>query len=261
MEFLLHIDEYKLTYEGDAMFKIAICDDDINYRTRVKNLIVKITDFCPDIFFYEYSSGEELIKDVNQMHNLLFLDIQMGEMDGNETAKVFRKLNRDAILIFCTNFQNPTPESFKVQPYRYIMKDLQDQMLKEEMPDIIREMERKTEIRYLNVTEDGNLSRIPVKQILYVSVVKRGALIHQYSENGTKEICCRETVKEIYDRLLYEGFEYAHNSYIVNMANIIHVSKNVITLKDKTELNISRSKQKNFDSSFSKFLRLRYKRK
>lgn len=243
------------------MFKIAICDDDVNYRKLVRNLIANNNDLSNDIFFYEYSSGEELLNDVSKMHNLLFLDIQMGEMDGNETAKEFRKINKDAILIFCTNFQNPTPESFKVQPYRYIMKDLQNKMLKEEIPDIIRKMKQHTDIQYLNVTEDGNLMRIPVKQILYISVVKRGSVIHQYSELGVKENYCRETVKEIYDRLVHEGFEYAHNSYIVNMASIIHVSKNVITLKDNTELNISRSKQKKFDCSFSRFLRLRYKRK
>lgn len=32
------------------------------------------------------------------------------------------------------------------------------------------------------------------------------------------------------------------NFIIVNMSNIIHVNKNIITLKDNTELNISRSR-------------------
>lgn len=35
MEFLLHIDEYKLTYEGDAMFKIAMMILIIEYVLKI----------------------------------------------------------------------------------------------------------------------------------------------------------------------------------------------------------------------------------
>lgn len=243
------------------MFKVAICDDDKNYREIVKETVNRYSSNIEDIAFYEYSSGEELLADVYQMHSLLFLDIQMPKVDGNEAAKVFRNMNKDAVLVFCTNYQQPTPDSFKVQPYRYIIKDLCDRMLTEEMPDIIQEMMMHTEVSYLNITNDGKICRIPINQILYISVVKRGSIVHQYSNAADREISCRETVKELYMQLSGMGFEYAHNSYIVNMANIIHVSKNVITLKDNTELNISRSKQKCFDETFSSFIRLRYKRK
>lgn len=122
------------------MFKIAICDDDKNYRRIVKETVSKYSSNIEGIAFYEYSSGEELLADTHQIHNLLFLDIQMAKMDGNETAKEFRTANKSAVLVFCTNYQEPTTESFKVQPYRYIMKDLGNRMLTEEMPDILNEM-------------------------------------------------------------------------------------------------------------------------
>lgn len=243
------------------MFKIAICDDDKYYRRIVKETVSKYSSNIEEVAFYEYSSGEELLADTHQIHNLLFLDIQMAKIDGNETAKEFRTANKSAVLVFCTNYQEPTTESFKVQPYRYIMKDLGDRMLTEEMPDILNEMMIRSEIRYLTITEDGKVSRIPVDQILYVSMAKRGAVIHKYSNTPDRETSCRETVGEIYEQLSEMGFTYAHNSYIVNMANIIHISKTVITLKDNTELNISRSRKVQFDEAFSNFLHKRYKRR
>ena len=243
------------------MFKIAICDDDVNYRTLIRNIISDDNTVGKNVLFFEYPSGESLLADVHQMHNLLFLDIQMSGLNGNETAKAFRKINKGAVLIFCTNYQYPTTESFKVQPYRYVMKDINNQMLIEEMPDIIRKMESRSEIQYLNITEDGRLSRISIKHILYISVIKRGSAVHYYTDEGTKEVYCRENVRDLYNQLSEKGFEYAHNSYIVNMSNIIHVNKNIITLNDNTELNISRSKQRDFDNSFSAFLCMRYKRK
>lgn len=243
------------------MFKVAICDDDKNYRRIVKETVRRYSSNIGEIVFDEYSSGEELLADIYQMHNLLFLDIQMAEMDGNEAAKEFRTANKSAVLVFCTNYQEPTTESFKVQPYRYIMKDFSDRMLTEEMPDILNEMMARSEILYLTIIEDGKVSRIPVDQILYVSMAKRGAVIHKYSNAPDKETSCRETVGELYGQLSEMGFAYAHNSYIVNMANIIHISKTVITLKDNTELNISRSRKVQFDEAFSNFLHKRYKRR
>lgn len=242
------------------MFKVAICDDDKAYRKIVREMVCEYSGNVENIAFYEYFSGEELLADAHQMHNLLFLDIQMPKMDGNQTAKAFRDINKDAVLVFCTNYQNPTTESFKVQPYRYIMKDICNKTLTEEMPDIIREMMARTQVPYLNITDDGRIYRIPVNQILYISVAKRGSIVYQYSNMPDKEISCRETVKELYAQLSCMGFEYAHNSYIVNMANIIHVSRNVITLKDNTELNISRSRRNQFDETFSNYLHKRYKR-
>lgn len=245
---------------GDGVYKIAVCDDDPHYRRFVVNMLQE-NKFDDEVLIYEYSSGEELMKEIHKMHDLLFLDIQMNGLDGNETAKEFRKVNKDAVLIFCTNYQNPTMESFKVKPYRYIMKDLHNLVLKEEMPYIIKEMVEHKKEYYLNITQDGKIFRIPIKDIIYISVVKRGAILHLWEKGNKKEIFCRENLKNIYQQLSNVGFVYAHNSYIVNMANIIKVNKNVITLIDKTELNISRSKQKNFDITYSRYINLRYKRK
>lgn len=90
------------------MFKIAICDDDVNYRTLIRNIISDDNTVGKNVLFFEYPSGESLLADVHQMHNLLFLDIQMSGLNGNETAKAFRKINKGAVLIFCTNYQYPT---------------------------------------------------------------------------------------------------------------------------------------------------------
>lgn len=242
------------------MYKVAICDDDKKYHETIKSIMQSYEKISYDIAFYEYLSGSELLNNIWQQYDLVFLDIQMPGLDGNETAKLLREQCKNTVLVFCTSYQRPTPESFKVQPFRYIMKDFGDKMLKEEIPDIIREMIVRAEYKMLNITTDGRLMRIPINSILYVSVAKRGAVVHTFPRDDKSDVACKETIKEIYAVLGKEGFEYAHNSYIINMGNIIQLEKGVLVLKDMTKLNISRSKKEHFDEAFANYLHKKYKR-
>lgn len=239
------------------MYKVAICDDEITYHEIVKSIVMHCKDDSDEMVFYEYYSGRQLLDNAWQQHDLVFLDIQMPGLNGNETAKLLRELNRNTVLIFCTNYVAPTPESFKVRPYRYIIKDLSNRMLKEEMYDILKEVRYGVDVQYLNVVNDGCLIRILINSILYIAVAKHGSKIYLC---GDEPVLCRKHIKELYIKMSSLGFEYAHNSYIVNLSNIIKLEKNVLILKDDIQLNISRSKREQFDKSFSKLLQTRYRR-
>ncbi len=239
------------------MYNIAICDDDLAYIETIKEVIFNYCDFSNELLFYEYQTGNELLNCPVQV-DVLFLDIQLPGLNGKEIARQFRKNNPQTILVFCTNHHYPTPDDFKVYPFRYVMKDLNNRILKREIPAILQKMKISTEIKYLNVTCDSKIIRIPISSILYIARSKRGSMVHSYEKEA---IHCRENIKEIYIQVEKDGFEYAHNSYIVSLSNIVYLYKNVITLKDGTELNISRSKIHKFDNAFSIYLNKRYRRR
>lgn len=242
------------------MYKIAICDDEKQYRKTIKDEILRIGINCGEICFWEFESGEELLESRDTDFNLLFLDIQMSGIDGNETSKRFREGHKNCILVFCTNYQNPTVDHFKVRPYRYIMKDLHNKMLVRELPDIMKKLAEETPESYVAVTQDGSIMRIPVRNILFLSVEDRRTKIVYEKDHKAEELHCREKLKDLYPVLKADGCEYAHSSYIVNMRKVIRVNKNVLTLCNEKELNISRSKAKQFNHSFSEFLCRKYKR-
>lgn len=245
------------------MFRIAICDDDATYRDTIKKFVLHQKKNNTNVVFYEYSCGEELLCDRRHMHDLLFLDIHMIGIDGNETAKLFRERNEDAVLVICTNYQNPTPESFKVRPFRYIIKDIQNEMLKNDICDILNELSRRKikSDHYLTITSDGQMNRILIKNILYASRAKRGAEIYVYTgRKSTISVRCRERLEELYDLLKKEGFEYAHHSYIVNFDSIIKIRSQVVTLKNNIELNISRSKKEQLNKRMTNYFRKEFRR-
>ena len=78
--------------------------------------------------------------------------------------------------------------------------------------------------------------------------------------NQCYEIVSNKKLKDIYEELKNQFFEYAHNSYIVNFRAIIGIRNDVITLEDLTTLNISRSKKGTFHSRLANYLGGKYKR-
>lgn len=165
--------------KGRIMYKIAICDDDKRYRKTIRE-IVEHENSLPEneIRFYEYESGNELLKHTDILHELVFIDIRMPGLDGNQTALKLRNYNKDGVLIFCSSYFEPTVDSINFgQPFRYIMKDLHDTSLRREIAAIMTEVKR----RFLNdyavtVTSAGKIIRIHVENILYVSRAKSGII-------------------------------------------------------------------------------------
>ena len=78
--------------------KIAVCDDDKMDIARIKKL-VKAYDADNNIGFSisEYESGSELLKVISNGENvdIIFLDINMDEMDGLSVAKRIREIDDD----------------------------------------------------------------------------------------------------------------------------------------------------------------------
>lgn len=162
------------------MYKIAICDDEEDYRKTLRSIIENNQEiFNTKYIIYEYTSGEELIGHVDILHDLIFIDIRMPGIDGNKTANLLRGINNKAVLVFCSNYFEPTVESINIgQPFRYIMKEANDLTLKREMKDILLEMKKGKIDPYLTITSTGKILRILLRKILYLSVLKRGACIY-----------------------------------------------------------------------------------
>ena len=205
------------------MYKIAICDDDKRYRKTIRE-IIEHENSLPEneIRFYEYESGNELLKHTDILHELVFIDIRMPGLDGNQTALKLRNYNKDAVLIFYSSYFEPTVDSINFgQPFRYIMKDLHDTSLRREIEAIMTEVKR----RFLNdyavtVTSAGKIIRIHVENILYVSRAKRGCVITIVKEQEKETVRCREAFGELCEQLKDQGFAQAHYSYIVNLEKV-----------------------------------------
>lgn len=127
------------------MYHIAICDDDINYIYYIEKMLYQAGIEKSNCNFYRFTSAKNFIQKMNEMTaiDLLILDIQIPDMDGNQIAQIFREHFPVSVLVFCSGVYLPTVQSFEPNPFRYLLKEYTDSKMISELKTIIHEMEIK----------------------------------------------------------------------------------------------------------------------
>ena len=92
-----------------------------------------------------------------------------------------KKKNKDLILVFVSGIYLPTPESFCVQPYRYLLKQSNPSEIQRELGTILTYTKEHKGKKYFIVEDDGMYQKIDIDEILYF----------QLSDEDVKYIYCR----------------------------------------------------------------------
>lgn len=246
------------------MYKIAICDDDIEYSQFLEKLITENEKYSENMQFFRFLSGEELLQNKKQSYQLVFLDMEMKNLDGYETARRLREVNKDFVLAFCTGIRNPTAEYFKVQPYRYLMKQYDDYKMSMEISELLEEMMRREIVNYFGVVSDGMAAKININDIIYISKLKRGCQIkitQELQEKGIMgELRSKEKLGTVYEELKEFGFEFAQSSCLVNFKNILYTEHNELVLNNQERLNITRACKDIFYQRWTDYIGKKYRR-
>lgn len=237
------------------MYYIGICDDDPMFISYIKRLF----GAEPQEFeFYEYLSGEALISDLGERErfDLLILDILMPGMDGNLTAREFRKQFPHTLLVFCSGVYLPTVESFEAIPYRYWLKEYTESRMKSEIADVLSEMKKRRVQPYIMGKINNRLIRLSPEQIFYIAIAKRGSIL--YCSDTQEKYRCSQKLSDLFELLKDFGFAYAHNSYIVNLKHVVAVDSKELELENREKLSISRARAKEFKKAFAICLAKKY---
>lgn len=248
------------------MYVIGICDDSEKYIKIIRDFIVK-ADNCPEnIIFFEYLCGEQLLADIERKHDLLFIDICMPGMDGNKTAQKLRENNPTALVVFCSGVRQPTPELFKVQPFRYLDKKVGGEAVNNDIVEILSEMVKRAVPEYLTVQYKSKVIRVKIDGIIYVSIYLKQCMIHitqeekdrlgltDASDSDNEGIIYMKKIEEVKKELEFYGFEYAHKSFLVNFALIVRKEKENIFMVEDVYIHSSRSKDKKFTAKYLEYL-------
>jgi DNA-binding LytR/AlgR family response regulator len=185
--------------------------------------------------------------------DLLFLDIQMPELNGLELSKMIGDKPK---VIFTTAFQQYALDGYKVNALDYLLKPISYQEFLQAANKAVKWFDL---LRNQNGGEDGNdaifvkteykLVQISISQILYIEGLKDYVKI--YLENSSEPILSLMSMKTVEERLPAEKFMRVHRSFIVQLDKIKTIERNRIVF-GKTYIPISDSYKEQFTEFLSK---------
>lgn len=218
--------------------RIAVCDDEKFYREKITALLQKYLsghqlDSVIDIF----CSGEEFLSQSSNAvkYDIVFMDINMEQTDGIETAMRIRAFQSNTYIVFVTAFIKYALDGYKVNAVRYIMKDTLDAAISECMGAILQKMQ----LRQISFSFIEGEKKLYTDNLLYVESKKHKSVFYYQEEHLTK-YQIYEKLDDIEKVLNGAGFLRLHKSYLVNMRHIRKISNYIAELSTGEELPIPR---------------------
>ena len=220
--------------------KIAVCDDEKYFGNKIKELLegyLSERGLTGDIRLF--LSGKEFLlrKEEIISYDIVFLDINMSETDGIQTAMGIRSFHSETEIVFVTACINYALEGYKVNAIRYIMKDT----LEAAVPECMDAILKKRQLKQVAFPFMEGEKKLYTDNILYVESRRHKAVF----------TCLEETALQyqIYDKLDYieeqltgYGFLRIQKSYLVNMKHIKKISNYTVWLDTGEELPVPRLK-------------------
>lgn len=238
----------------------AIVDDE-PFALGLMESYVKKTPFLE--LAGKYSSAVSAMKELSgKKVDLLFLDIQMPELNGMEFSKMVDPRTR---IIFTTAFSQYAVDGYRVNALDYLLKpisypdfleaankalqwfDLTHKPFTAEKGEI--PSDDKEEIDSIYVKSDYKLVQIKIDRILYVEGLKD--YIKIYTEEQPRPILSLMSLKSMEELLPSTHFMRVHRSFIVHKDKIKVIDRNRIVF-GKVYIPISDSYKKEFQEYLSK---------
>jgi len=178
----------------------------------------------------KFSSALEAMEKVGWRDiDLIFLDIQMPELNGMEFSRIVGEHVR---IIFTTAFEQYAVDSYKVNALDYLLKPisypdfLQAANKALQWYEMVRRIPEEEKLKSIFVKTDYKLLQIELDRILYVEGLKDYVKI--YLEGEGQPIVPLMSLKALEEILPSSDFIRVHRSFIVRTDKIRIVERNRI---------------------------------
>lgn len=111
--------------ELKKVYKVAVVDDDVRESATLKKYL---SDYAEEegveINVSAYSDGAAFLDGFKSVFDIVFMDIDMPNLDGLNAARKLRETDGDVVLIFVTNLAQYAIKGYEVNALDYLLKPL-----------------------------------------------------------------------------------------------------------------------------------------
>jgi DNA-binding LytR/AlgR family response regulator len=161
--------------------------------------------------------------------DVLFLDIEMPEMNGLEMLKA---LDKRPQVILTTSHTEYALDAFELNVVDYLIKPVTLPRLLKALSKVKKMSNSKDKVNaeqdYFFIKKDSALTKLPIKDILWIEALGDYITIHTKDNRYVLHV----TLKSVEGKLPANKFVRVHRSYIVHIDNIKTVEDTTIFINE-----------------------------
>lgn len=229
--------------------KIGIIDDERPARSELRH---QLKELLPEAAVEEGDSGAAALELAGAVKfDLLFLDINLGDINGTLLVNALKNMRPEMRIIFVTAYSEYAVRAFELGVEDYVLKPYDKERLKKVL-DRLRMLPKEQEkesalLKRIAINCEGKTIFEEIDNIVYIETYNRGCIIHakgnEYYEG--------KNIGEFEKKLPEERFFRCHKSYLINLDKVREVfpwRNNSLGLRlegyDKVILPVGREKTK-----------------
>jgi two-component system, LytTR family, response regulator len=238
------------------MLTCVIVEDEFPAREELKYFLTKHKEISLE---KEFENPIDSLKYLQENKvDVVFLDINMPELDGMSLGKILTKLNPNIKIIFITAYRDYAAEAFEIKAFDYLLKPYSEKRITEVLNNLtrikdnfpIKEVEK---INKVTVFLDEKMVVLSLDEIYYIEVAEKESLVYTQNEIYTSKL----KISKWEEILPKNKFYRTHRAYIVNLDKIKEVEPwfngtFVLKIQDlKFKVPVSRNNIKEFKELLS----------
>lgn len=232
------------------MIHIAIVEDEDVWAEKINHYLKKyeIENQIP-FHISRFHDGAEIADDYSGGHDIIFMDIEMGLMNGMEAAEQIRTKDEQVIIIFVTNMSQYAIRGYKVNALDYVLKPITYIPFSQTLKKAIRSVS-KTKENYITISMRNGISKIRTDDIYWIE--SHGHRLTFHTLDGKQETTVY-SMKEMENKLSAEGFKRCNSGSLINLKRVESIQNGYIEIGG-TLLPVSRGRKADFMSALVSYM-------
>jgi two-component system LytT family response regulator len=238
------------------MIKAIIVDDEPYCCETLATLLER---YCPQVTVAAicYSGKEALTAIKEQQPQILFLDIEMPQMNGFELLERLPEIGFE--LIFTTSYDQYAIKAFHFSALDYLLKPIDREELQKAVQKVMQRLQKplpqQLEILLQKINHPTSaIQKIALPTMEGLQMIATDSIIRCESDSNytifflksKQKLVVSRTLKEVEEMLEEHAFLRVHNSYLVNLNEVskyVRGEGGYLVMSDDSSVDVSRSKK------------------
>ncbi len=223
------------------MYKIAIVDDEYESEEKLARCIEKYSGEQGVLFnITHFRSGLNFIEDYTPEFDIVFMDIDMPQMNGLEAAGLLREKDPAVVIVFVTFLAKYATRGYKYDALDYMVKPISYSAFLITMDRALQRCTRKKRDTVILPSSEGDIC-MELICLNYVEIAN-----HDITYHTTQGVFTAYGTMRSIEKLLPPGqFCKCNRCYLVNLRSVTRIQGNTVFVGNE-QLEISRPRKQEF---------------